>query len=571
MSFILLLEQGAIVSAGGGYSDIIFACLEPIDALRLRVVSKRCTMLLAQQYQPQEVLLRRDLTLLLKCFPKVTRIVCAFTDSAPNRVPESEWKAAADAGLLGKLTAVHLRDNCKYHCEDERNVRLGHGWMRTMCGLPNLTAISVPAGAMPGACIVELCCVNTLRVVDFSRYGYLLSDKEVQLLLRHSARTLESLYFGGQDESEVNRCQILTDAAFDALPQCQALHSLVISGMDQLSARGMESICLAPKLQTLQLRECSDALAEDDAALAHLSRCACLTEFVIDNARSISPRGMELICQAPQLQSLRLENCESGMDAVALAPLQLCANLSTLSIDGLIASESFDEDGFVSSVALIPRLASLKFPYITPRAMSALAQHRGGMLTHLDRSGNSGPRVEDMRGLFDSLPQFSALTTLNLARSFLETRPLVDDALGDQLVAALEQLPLLTSLDVAECCFITDRRCARIAALPMLRQLSVARNRDKRSDRGGLRAIAENPRLTSLDVSECLMTDQLFERMSQHCRSLTALKMRRLFVSVGSVAHLAKLPYLRWSQVDAEGCRRTVQDAVKDRQRWLRQ
>jgi hypothetical protein len=112
--------------------------------------------------------------------------------------------------------------------------------------------------------------------------------------------------------------------------------------------------------------------------------------------------------------------------------------------------------------------------------------------------------------------------------------------------------------------------CAHIAALPLLSDVSVADNLYTLSERG-LRAIARMPHLTALDVSKCHMTDALFEEFAQHCRSLTALKMVQLDVALvtpAAIAHLSRLPRLRWSLVDAAECNAAVESAVKTKQGW---
>jgi hypothetical protein len=95
-AFIALLEQGSIASAGGGYTDTIVDSFELNDALRFRVVSKRC-IVLAQRYR-SEVLLCRDLALLLKCFPHVERIV----REGPTRVSEIHSLSGSSYRKFGK-------------------------------------------------------------------------------------------------------------------------------------------------------------------------------------------------------------------------------------------------------------------------------------------------------------------------------------------------------------------------------------------------------------------------------------------------------------------------------------
>jgi hypothetical protein len=62
------------------------------------------------------------------------------------------------------------------------------------------------------------------------------------------------------------------------------------------------------------------------------------------------------------------------------------------------------------------------------------------------------------------------------------------------------------------------------------------------------------PHLTALDVFGCAMTDALFAHIAEHCRALTALKMRGVAdpksMTVAAIAHLSRLPRLRWSLVD---------------------
>jgi hypothetical protein len=116
---------------------------------------------------------------------------------------------------------------------------------------------------------------------------------------------------------------------------------------------------------------------------------------------------------------------------------------------------------------------------------------------------------------------------------------------------------------------MTDQLCAQIAALPQLLDLSLTGN--WRLSQQALGTIAHMPRLSALDLSDCPMTDALFEHLAQHCHSLTALKMCNMHsasVTPAAVAHLSRLPRLRWSLVDAGGFHSSVTRAVKARRHW---
>jgi hypothetical protein len=55
---------------------------------------------------------------------------------------------------------------------------------------------------------------------------------------------------------------------------------------------------------------------------------------------------------------------------------------------------------------------------------------------------------------------------------------------------------------------------------------------------------------------------------AQHCRAL-ALKMRIMeHVTAAAIAHLSRLPALRWSLVDAYCCRDDVQAALRAKRHW---
>jgi hypothetical protein len=215
-ALLLLLEHGAIASAGGGYTDALLACLEPDDALRFRVVSKRCSVL-AQRYRPREaVLLRRALSLLLKCFPRVERIAC----DPSTRVKESEWIAAAAAGKLKHVVAVRMRDPDHY-CDSDEAV-LTDRWVEALCSpllLPNLTEIAVPADATR-VCVGALCHAPNLRVIDFGECGCELLDDDVSALLRRHAASLQTLVLGGLGESGDG----FSGAAFDAFRSSASCH-----------------------------------------------------------------------------------------------------------------------------------------------------------------------------------------------------------------------------------------------------------------------------------------------------------------------------------------------------------
>jgi hypothetical protein len=90
-------------------------------------------------------MLRYDLVLLVKCFPRVERIVCDIQ----TRVLEREWIDAA-AGKLKHLVSVR---------GPEPVLGGSDAWMTTLCAsalLPRLAELSLPRLATR-ACVAAVC------------------------------------------------------------------------------------------------------------------------------------------------------------------------------------------------------------------------------------------------------------------------------------------------------------------------------------------------------------------------------------------------------------------------------
>jgi hypothetical protein len=449
------------------------------------------------------------LPLLLKCFPRVERIVC--DKKTPSL--EREWIEAAAAGKLKHLMSVRGPDPVFVG---------GDACLAVLCSsglLPHLAEIPVPLQVTHG-CVTALCQMRSLRAINFycamcrpTRDGVELNlrNEHVDALLRHSADTLQTLNFGECSKFS-KRCHLAGMACMgEALSQCQALRELSIDGRVRLSPRGLAFICQLPQLHTLTIRHSSTEML-DDAALAPLVRCANLTALDISFYRG-----------------------------------------------------PFTDRAFEDTIARIPRLASLRMKempwFITGRVCTSLARHASGTLTQLDIGDNQGKLLA--ADAFDSVARCQALTALDVSWTLAEVE-------GERVVSALRQLPRLTQLNVTSCDWLTDAVCEKIAALPLL-DLSIGWNDDGHLSERGLRAIVRMPRLTALDVSRCGMTDLLFEDLVQHCRSLTALQMRWMCskeLTAAAVAQLSRLPRLRWSRVDVHLDFTDVQGAVAALRRW---
>jgi hypothetical protein len=136
-SLTLLLQQGAITSAGGGYTESILDCLDHKSALALRQTTRACRVVTrgwhAHALRPSS---STHLAAVLKCFSALRAL--EVSEELTDTVSESEWLHPSDAAFANVGDCVTLRT-----VDLSWSGGLTSLTLRALSGAPALTALNL--------------------------------------------------------------------------------------------------------------------------------------------------------------------------------------------------------------------------------------------------------------------------------------------------------------------------------------------------------------------------------------------------------------------------------------------
>jgi hypothetical protein len=347
LSFVDFLQHGAIVSAGGGYTETILECLHYTNALAFRQASRDCRDVVSRGWHGVWYALwsGRYLSAALKCFPAVREL--EIEGELVRHASESEWLRLIDSGCMAQLRKISFTGflpECGY---TDR-------WVSAVCTrLPRLTHLDVKLAArMTSQTLFILADAERLTVLDVELSGRNdVSTAAVAALLQRwrALRTLAVGYRMAHSES-----------VFAHAAECSALRTLILAESRGLSAQSLEYLSVAPALTHLNLHGC-DWLC--DAGLAHLERCATLTQLNVAlcnrGPNAFTTVGLASLGRLPVLREVNMngctqraitdagfsglaldmsECCQDTITDAALVHLARCATLTSLRLDGCTQS-----------------------------------------------------------------------------------------------------------------------------------------------------------------------------------------------------------------------------------------
>lgn len=153
----------------------------------------------------------------------------------------------------------------------------------------------------------------------------------------------------------------ISDAGMKALQQVPSLQSLSMNGT-RISDAGLGSLALLPGLKHLELMGC-DLTQADFAAIGKLP---ALESLVLNRVLELNDEGLNLICDASTLKTLQMNECvgltDAGLVALSKAPGLEQLSLNKANITGIGLGTAASKGGLKSLKSLSVSAAPISLP-----------------------------------------------------------------------------------------------------------------------------------------------------------------------------------------------------------------
>lgn len=245
-----------------------------------------------------------------------------FKENVDNLVDSEEIHP-----LDQKLADLHGTVDLDLKCNDLSRVNLV-----PLTRLP-LESLEVPVTNLTSKGLIQLCEIQTLKVLDISKNLDLSVDSFKHLKNLKNLRFLSATSCGLSDEHVLE------------LSQCKSLVEVHLSLNSRLTHRSIQALSMMPNLETLHITGCR--LKPED--LAALSRSRHLNDLKLDGMK-IDDKNITPICELKELRRLSLNYTD--VTSVGLKPL--LSSLDQLEDLSLYGCKNIDEKDVMNLKSVFP-------------------------------------------------------------------------------------------------------------------------------------------------------------------------------------------------------------------------